>query len=148
MQLTAGEFAELIEAVAKGVEPAGNTREQRRAPRVPHRTRVEILPYNEDGPGRPMLVSVKDFSPRGICIVSPKRMDHGRVFVARLPRASGIIVSLLYSVVHCDPAGGTRQNRIGAELICVLNDDQSTKQDNDPATSSSERAHIQRSVLD
>lgn len=65
-----------------------------------------------------MLVSIRNFSPRGICIVSPSSMLRGRVFVARLPRGETTI-NLLYTVVHCT-FQASRQHVIGAELSCVL----------------------------
>jgi len=119
MQLSTGEFAELSHAVSGDAEPA--RRDQRRAERKPHSGRVEVIPYNENGPAKSMLVSVKDFSPRGICIMTPILMPRGRVFVAKMPRGNGI-VSLLYTVVHCEITG-PRQHKVGAELTCVLRSD-------------------------
>ena len=145
MQLSAGEYAELIEAVAKGA--TATEKDHRRAPRVTHKGRVEIVPYTDDGPGKSMIVSVKNFSPRGICILTPAALQRGRVFVARLPRGNGV-VTLLYSVIHCESLG-TRQFRIGAELTCVLRAAERTH--TEPVAAAAlppDIEHIRRSVLD
>jgi len=139
MQLTTEEFADLNTTVSSG--PATDTHDKRRAERKPHQGRVEVIPYNENGPAKPMLVSVKDFSARGICVITPAMMQRGRVFVVRMPRGDRM-VSLLYTVAHCEMTG-PRQHKIGAELTCVLRGDHTHAE---PLPSSLDL--IRQSVLD
>jgi hypothetical protein len=119
MSLSTEEFAELTSSVKSAILMDGPNK--RRSDRKPYKGRVEVIPYSENGPATPILVSVQDISPRGICVITPSLMDRGRVFVVRMPKGNRFM-SLLYTVVHCQRVAA-RQHKIGAELACVLRGD-------------------------
>ena len=138
MDLTAEQFAEILKSLN---ELSRQPSDKRRAPRVNHRCRALITRGKELHSGLSESVSVRDFSPRGICILCPKPMAGGENFIICMSRRGSSPVHILCTVVHCN-AVSKEMHTIGAEFTCVL--DHSVR----PAVTRGDLARIRDGVLD
>ncbi len=117
MDLTAEQFADVLKSLGDGhrLAPA----DKRRGPRVTHRCRAAITLGSDMSAGQRVSVTVKDFSPRGICLVRAERMRRGSNFIIALGRSGGTPVHILCTVVHCQ-AVSKEMHTIGAEFTCII----------------------------
>jgi len=143
MDLTAEQFAEVLNSLGDGRNSAPS--DKRRAPRVTHRCRAGITLGNEIGAGQRVSVTVKDFSPRGICLVRAEEMPAGSNFIMSLGRRGGPPVSILCTVVHCK-AVSKNMHTIGAEFTCII--DAAPPQPAAAIDGPSEEERIRSSMLD
>jgi hypothetical protein len=116
MDLTAEQFAEVLNSLGEG---RYNAADKRRAQRVTHRCRASITLGTEIGAGPRVSVTVKDFSPRGICLVRAEKMEDGSNFIIALGRRGSPPVCILCTVVHCK-AVSKEMHTIGAEFTCLI----------------------------
>ena len=141
MDLTAEQFAEVLKSLGDGRHFAPS--DKRRAPRVTHRCRAAITLGSQVKTGQRVSVTVKDFSPRGICLVRAEAMRNGSNFIISLGRRGAPPVHILCTVVHCH-AVSKNMHTIGAEFTCII-DATPPK----PATAGpSEADRIRSSMLD
>jgi hypothetical protein len=117
MDLTAEQFAEVLRSLGDSRHLAPS--DKRRAERVTHRCRAAITLGNRVAAGRRVSVTVKDFSPRGICLVRAENMDRGSNFIISMGRRGGPPVYILCTVVHCQ-AVSKNMHTIGAEFTCII----------------------------
>jgi len=143
MDLTAEQFAEVLKSLGEGRYSAPS--DKRRAARVTHRCRAAITLGSQVGAGQRISVTVKDFSPRGICLVRAEEMRNGSNFIIALGRRGGPPVYILCTVVHCQ-AVSKEMHTIGAEFTCIID---ATPPKPQPATAGpSEADRIRSSMLD
>ncbi len=118
MQLSFERFNEIIDQLHTDAASNGD---KRRARRVALQFHVRITPIL----GSSRLVAerarVKDFSPRGLCILFTKPLKAGQQFVLNLTTQNNEQAELLCRAVHCRKA---RRGvyLIGAEFDCLLNE--------------------------
>ncbi len=143
MDLTAEQFAEVLNSLGDGhnVGP----RDKRRAARVTHRCRAAITLGSKIGAGARVSVTVKDFSPRGICLVRAEEMPTGSNFIISLGRRGGSPVHILCTVVHCRSVSKD-MHTIGAEFTCIVDANPTRPQHTDAGPSEEDR--IRSSMLD
>ena len=146
MELTAEQFAEIVETVQRGGGRESG-RDKRRAPRAEQAATVVITPV-AGTPARPMpqraiSVTVRNVSSRGLAILLNQHLPKGDQFVLRMNRVAGQNgpVSLLCSVAHCRRINANLF-LVGAEFACVINP-------NDPAAcdDAMERHRISNAIL-
>ena len=94
------------------------------------------------GSAKPCVVSVRDFSSRGIAILHDTALAIGQQFIVELRRLKGRSISLLCTIVHSRPMADGKFN-IGAEFTCVLQNPPAAPVDENPK----ELSRIQKSVL-
>ena len=141
MQLSAKQFAQIVERLepdAAGALPAGD---HRRAPRVELNNRATIVPYVGGVAGKGVGVEVRDFSARGIRFLHSARFARGEQFVLELFQQAADPVSILCTVVHCKPTDEGPFSS-GAEFTCVLRHGKPAPADR------AERDRIRQSILD
>ena len=143
MDLTAEQFAEVLNSLGDGRNFAPS--DKRRAARVTHRCRAAVTLGSDVATGQRVSVTVKDFSPRGICLVRAEEMPPGSNFIMSLGRRGGMPVYILCTVVHCK-AVSKEMHTIGAEFTCIID---ATPPKPQPATAGpSEADRIRSSMLD
>lgn len=124
MDLTFDEFVEIL-ASFRTRDRSKDAGDKRRSRRIGYRAQVFITPC-ENGScspsNTPDPVILRDFSPRGVSLVSEFPMQKGHAFVLHLKRSNGEKVEMLCSTVHCRSCrpGGTDQFLIGAEFTCLV----------------------------
>lgn len=125
MELTAQQFAEIVEAVQRDAK-RDNGRDKRRAPRAEQQATVVITPV-AGTPARPqptkaLSVTVRNFSSRGAAVILNQYLPKGEQFVLRLARVgSPKPVSILCTVAHCRRINPT-MFVVGAEFACVVDE--------------------------
>jgi hypothetical protein len=117
MKLSSEQFAELTSSFNAHETPRKH--ERRRAARLELQSRVHISPIVDGEKLPPTLVTVCDFSARGMAFLHNGNLPAGQQFITELPRRSGGTVELLCTVVHCRPSTSTLYC-IGAEFTCTL----------------------------
>lgn len=80
---------------------------------------ISLIPYSQGVLGEPTVVSLNDVSSRGIGIVHRHPLDPGSQFVIELPQPGGLMKSLHYTVIHCQPST-CGSFVVGARLSSVL----------------------------
>ena len=142
MNLSAKQFAEVVERLdagaLKGIPPGDN----RRAPRVELQNRATIIPYVGGVAGEGVGVEVRDFSARGIRFLHSSKFARGEQFVLELFQQGTDPVSILCTIVHCKPTAEGPFST-GAEFTCVLRNGKPV-----PAADRVERDRIRQSILD
>src|SRR5688500_8761427 len=98
MNLSAEQFADVLFSLS---EPKDKKQDQSRTVRLSHRCRVTIMLGRDVQSGITTLVTVKDFSPRGICILHKSELPRGTNLVIQLERAEGPPVHILATVAYC-----------------------------------------------
>src|SRR5215470_12353090 len=94
---------------------------KRRAERIRQDRMIAITPIEFDKLGRETLVSLRDFSPRGVGLWRKEPLALNSQFVLSLEQRVGAAPHLLYQVVRCEgPLVGGYS--IGAEFVCVVTD--------------------------
>lgn len=142
MDLTAEQFSEVLKSLGESRHAPSD---KRRAPRITHRCRAAITLGSELNSGRRVSVTVKDFSPRGICLVRAEEMRAGSNFIIALGRKGAPPICILCTVVHCQ-AVSKDMHTIGAEFTCIV---ESTERKPEPVTAGpSEADRIRSSMLD
>lgn len=143
MDLTAEQFAEVLKSLGDGRHYTPS--DKRRAPRVTHRCRAAITLGRDISAGPRVSVTVKDFSPRGICLVRAEELRAGSNFIIALGRRAAPPVYILCTVVHCQ-AVSKQMHTIGAEFTCII--DATPPSPARAATGPSEEERIRSSMLD
>jgi hypothetical protein len=123
MELSARQFAEIVNHLKGPQRFGGRGPDQRRAPRVERQTRITIFPIDPAESRQGVPVQVKNLSSRGLGFVRDQRMHSGDQFIVRLPRedTAASPVEMLCTVVHCENISKGIFS-IGAEFTCVLPD--------------------------
>jgi PilZ domain len=123
MELSARQFAEIVNHLKGPQRFGGRAPDQRRAPRVARQTRITIFPVGPAESRNGVGVQVKNLSSRGLGFVRDQKMRPGDQFVVRLPRedAAASSVEMLCTVIHCESVAKNTFS-IGAEFTCVLPD--------------------------
>jgi hypothetical protein len=141
MRLSAEQFAEFVSVLDNLKSPAAD-HDKRRSARMELQAQVPITFISDGEPARGCLISVRDFSSRGIAILHEAALPIGQQFIVELRRLKGRSISLLCTVMHSRPTAEGKHN-VGAEFTCVLQN---------PSCQINESGHelsrIQKSVLD
>ena len=139
MELSVQRFADIVHALNLGdVKELGD---KRRAERIPVQFEGQITPRTLSTAGRPVGVTIRDFSPRGVSIEQSQPMLEGDQFVLHMPNRNGGTTNILCSVINSHPSENGR-HRAGAEFTCVVASDNESAS---PATETIER--IRKSIL-
>jgi hypothetical protein len=117
MTLTAEQFGQVLHSL--GAIPMSGVEDKRRAARITHRCNVQITLGSDPRNGKKIEVLVRDFSPRGICILLDNSVRSGANFIIRLGRPNEEDIHLLCTVVHCRDMG-EKMFVIGAEFTCLV----------------------------
>jgi hypothetical protein len=112
---------------------------------VTHRCRAAITLGSDIHREHRMSVTVKDFSPRGICLVRAEEIPAGSNFIISLGRRGGPPVCILCTVVHCQ-AVSKNMHTIGAEFTCII--DATPPEPAPAAAGAGELDRIRGSMLD
>lgn len=120
MEITYKQLEELTQTPKARPRPA--TRERRRDPRFPLRTRGTLVCACNNQLSAPCSVRMREVSPRGASFLHCRGMRIGDTFFLRLPRQNARPAWL-----HCRVARSTRVETdlyvIGSALVGVLNID-------------------------
>jgi hypothetical protein len=149
MNLSAEQFADLLVSLAEhGL--ANKRDDKRRATRLTHHCQVPIMLGRDVQTGITTTVTVKDFSPRGMCILHTSELPRGSDLVIRLERSEGGPVHILATVAYCRPQDKTLF-AIGAEFTCILDSPAAAAAaaaTTTPESASEDLARIRQSVLE
>ena len=143
MDLTAEQFADILKSLGEGRNAAPS--DKRRAARVTHRCRAAITLGSDIRSAQRASVTVKDLSPRGICLVRAEEIRTGSNFIIALGRKGAPPVCILCTVVHCQ-AVSKGMHTIGAEFTCII--DANPPAPEPAAVGASEEDRIRSSMLD
>src|SRR5215216_4062854 len=120
MQLSAEQFAEIVQALQATPRPA-NQDEQRRAPRIARDVRLSITPIVDGHAQTSYDAQVENLSSRGLGIRDGNKLRNGAQFTISLPHENGSIVPILCTVIHCRTVQRNLY-RIGAEFTCIVSE--------------------------
>src|SRR5947209_9829236 len=104
MELTAEQFAEIVESVQRS-SGRDKGKDKRRAPRIEQNAKVVITPVGGT-PAAPMpkqslSVTVRNVSSRGMAILMNQWVNKGEQFVMKMSSRAGGGGSMLCTVAHC-----------------------------------------------
>jgi hypothetical protein len=131
MELTAEQFAEIVESVQRSAD-RDKGKDKRRAPRIEQNAKVVITPVGGQ-PAAPMhkqslSVTVRNLSSRGLAILLNQWLNKGEQFVLKMNSRAGGSVSMLCTVAHCRRINANLFF-VGAEFSCIINDKPPTNDD-------------------
>ena len=140
MQLSAKQFAQIIQRLESQGDAQCAGSDKRRSARIALKQRATIMPCVDGTPGQGVGVEVCDFSPRGLRFLHSDPLKRGEQFILSLPQQAGDPVNILCMVVHCK-ATSEGPYSMGAEFTCVLRNGKTARS---ASTSRNHRAHLER----
>ncbi|MDB5319335.1 MAG: hypothetical protein JWN40_966 [Phycisphaerales bacterium] len=115
-----------LSKITKALHVEEKPSDKRRAPRFARGGVLPVFPYVGGEVGEMIKAQFRDASAQGIGIVLPQKLEVGSQFIIRLPQKTGDPLPILYTVVRSQRLAD-REHRTGAELTCVLRQNEITE---------------------
>jgi hypothetical protein len=123
MNLTAEQFAELVEGLDRASTTAVTGTDRRRATRVERRSAMVITLVDHAQPAarlaQSLSVTLRDFTPQGVGILLDRALQKQSQFVAKITRPGAAPAAVLYTVAYCTQLNA-HLFKVGAEAQRVV----------------------------
>jgi hypothetical protein len=123
MNLTAEQFAELVEGLDRDAASVATGSDRRRATRVERRSAMVITLVDQARPGKAaqsLSVTLRDFTPQGVGILLDRALEKGGQFVAKITRPGATApAAVLYTIAYCTQLNA-HLFKVGAEAQRII----------------------------